>query len=1039
MIVCGLCRRFSSRISTATFVSVWAVGLSFGSATGMFAADFNRDIRPLLADRCFACHGPDAGQRQADLRLDLEADTIRDRGDYQVIVPGDPSASEMIRRMTATDPGERMPPADLGKTLSEHEVALIKEWISQGATWQKHWSLIAPVRPQLPNLAGESWPRTAIDDFVFERLRREGLEPSPPADPRTLIRRLAFDLTGLPPTPETVAAFTSRSDPAAYETFVDRLLDSPHYGERMAIYWLDLVRFADTNGIHGDNHRDIALYRDYVINAFNDNFPFDRFTQEQLAGDLLPQPTRDQLIGSGYNRLLMTTREGGAQPKEYRAKYAADRVRNASSVWLGLTLGCAECHDHKFDPLTQNDFYSFAAFFADIQETAVGRQQPTPLPSSWEQSRVARIAAQIESLQEEMNTQTPELDVAMEAWETYVRSGAVDWRPLSPAQLKSTNGHELTTFDDGTAIVASGSSEKDSYELVYQGDFSDLTALRLEALEAPALAGDATDVDTAAAFVVTEIRATLNGQQLQWSRATATAGVDENAAAAAIDSKRDTGWTVEADAANRAIAVFEISELLGAAADEAAGGASNDDTDELVVTVVQDQAGRLLRRFRISGTAAARPVLAPGASADGLPDGLDKILEAPKAQRSEEDQRKLAALFRTLTPLLRSVRDKIARLEADRTTIEAAMPRSLVSMSGEPRVTRVLPRGNWLDESGTPVKPDVPSALPSLQTGADRATRMDLANWLVAPENPLVARVFVNRLWKLLFGQGLVATSDDFGSQGSWPSHPDLLDWLATDFISSGWDIKHTVKLIVMSATYRQSSLASPALQERDPFNYLLARQGRFRLDAEMVRDNALAVSGLLSRRIGGPSARPYQPAGYWAHLNFPKRVYEKDTGENLYRRGLYTYWARTFLHPSLLAFDAPSREECTVDRPRSNTPQQALVLLNDPTYVESARFLAERVLREVGDGADRDTFKRGIEIAYRLVLQRAPLNREIDVLFPIFSEHLSAYESDPNAAAELLSVGDRAADARLDAVQLAAWTSATRVLLNLHESITRN
>ncbi len=669
-----------------------------------------------------------------------------------------------------------------------------------------------------------------------------GLKPSPSADRRTLLRRLSFDLTGLPPTPAEVDAFLADQSPDAYERVVDRLLASPHHGERLAMYWLDLVRYADTTGIHGDNHRDIAPYRDYVIRAFNDNKRFDQFTLEQLAGDLLPNPTVPQKIASGFNHLLMTTREGGAQPKEYLAKYFADRVRNTAVIFMGLTMGCAECHNHKFDPVSMKDFYSFGAFFADLKETAVGPQEQVKLATPAQEARLKKLDAAIVPLQKLLTGPSQELDAQQRQWE----------QGLTPAAKKA------------------------------------------------------------------------------------------------------------------------------------------------------------------------------------LPKNIAAVLSIEPGKRNARQRQDVMNHFRATLPELQKRRAELTKQQGEKNALMRDIPQTIVSMSVKPRTIRVLPRGNWLDDSGEVVGPAVPAVFGSLRT-KERPTRLDLARWLVAPENPLTARVFVNRLWMLTFGQGLVKTLDDFGSQGAWPTHPELLDWLAVEFRASGWDVRRTLKLIVMSKTYQQSSQVSPALRQRDPYNQLLARQARFRLDAEMVRDNALTVSGLLVPKIGGRSVRPYQPPGYWKHLNFPTREYQNDKGEDLYRRGLYSYWCRTFLHPSLLAFDAPTREECTVERPRSNTPQQALVLLNDPIYVEAARVFAERVLRDGGKTTDGR-----IHHAFRLALGRPAAEAEVRLLRALVEQHLQRYQKNPKAAAELLRVGDRPAAPDLSAAELAAWTSVTRVVLNLHETITR-
>jgi hypothetical protein len=800
--------------------------------------EFNRDIRPILSEYCFACHGPDSAKRKAGLRLD-DADSARN-----VLVARKPRESELYNRLTEKNHKRRMPPAASGKELSAAQVDLIRRWIEQGADYQPHWSFVTPRRPELPAVRNDKQVRTAVDRFLLARLEKEGLGFSPQADRRTLLRRLSFDLIGLPPTPEEIDAFNEDERENAYDKVVDRLLNSRHYGERMALFWLDLVRYADTGGYHSDNHRDIYLYRDYVLKAFNENRKFDQFTLEQLAGDLLPGATNEQRIASGYNRMLMTTEEGGAQPREYLAKYAADRVRNASAVWLGLTIGCAECHNHKFDPITTKEFYQFASFWADIQEVAVGRQPQTKIMTPEQEVEWKRLEANLAEARKTLNTRTPALEASQKEWEEKIRG------QLDKAKLP-------------------------------------------------------------------------------------------------------------------------------------------------------------------------KPVL--------------QALKTDPDKRSPAQKDALAGHYRTIAPELSSARQKVAQLEARRQTMDKAIPQTLVSTAMAGRMMRVLPRGNWLDDSGEIVAPNTPSSLPRLMFKDRRASRLDLARWLTSAEHPLTTRVFVNRLWKLFFGQGLVPSMEDFGAQGSWPSHPDLLDWLAVEFRESGWDVKHLVRLMVTSSAYRQISVANESLRQRDPYNRLLARQARFRLDAELVRDNALAISGLLVRKLGGPSVKPYQPAGYWAYLNFPVRDWYEDKGEGQYRRGIYTYWQRTFPHPSLLAFDAPSREECTADRPRSNTPQQALVLLNDPTYVEAARVLAARVLRE-GGKSDEDRLR----FAYRQTLGRAPRSSEVDLLLPLIGRHLEQYREDRTAVEALLTVGQAPVAKEVDRPTLATWTSLTRVLLNLHETITR-
>jgi mono/diheme cytochrome c family protein len=801
--------------------------------------DYARDIRPILANSCLACHGPDEKQRKGELRLDVREEAIK-----KAIIVGKGKESPLVQRVTSKDSAEVMPPAKAKKpAITPEQAELLTRWIEEGAKFDQHWAYVKPVRPNVPTVKNPAWVKNTIDNFIAQAHEKNGYTPSPEADRVTLARRLAFDLTGLPPSKEDLEQFLKDPSPAGYEKLVDRLLASKHFGERMAVMWLDAVRYADTAGYHSDNHRDVWLFRDYVIDTFNNNKPFDRFTIEQLAGDLLPNPTNDQKVASGYNRMLMTTEEGGAQAKEYTAKYAADRVRNASNAWLGATLGCAECHDHKYDPYKTKDFYSFAAFFADVREIPVGRQQQTPIMTAEQEAELQKHDKELARVRE----------------------------LLAKAELKPE-------------------------------------------------------------------------AQTKWEEATKKT------------------------------------------------------------------------------------------PPKGLPKPILDALNNEAAKRNEAQKKTLADHYRNnVAPETADLRKELATATAKRDAYQKSIPTTLVSMTGAPRTIRVLPRGNWLDDSGEVVPPNVPGFLGTL-TKKDPASRLDLANWMVSPDNPLTARVFVNRLWKITFGQGLVKNLDDFGTQGTVPSHPELLDWLAMEFIRTKWDVKNLLKLMVLSNTYRQSSVATKAIRERDPSNTWLARQNRFRLDAEYIRDNALATAGLLTTKIGGPSSKPYQPAGYWSYLNFPTREWQPDKDSDQYRRGLYTYWCRSFLHPSLAAFDAPSREECTNERTRSSTPIQALVLLNDPTYVEAARVFAATILRDGG----ADTSAR-INFAYRHALSRPATENEVKVLSKLLDDHKKGYVADPASAKALLGVGYAPLPCSVDQAELAAWTSLSRVVFNLHEMVTRN
>ncbi len=816
--------------------------------------EFNRDIRPILSDNCFYCHGNDASHRKAKLRLDIREEALKKKA----FAPGNAEESELIKRLASLDPEEMMPPPDSHKKLTAEQKELLKRWIAQGAKYQNHWSYETPVK------APTSTPEKAIDELVDRRLASKHLQPAAEADRRTLARRLQADLLGLPPTPEEVDAFVKDTSPDAYAKLVDRLIDSPHYGERMAIGWLDVVRFADTIGYHSDTPRNVWPYRDYVIRSFNQNKPFDRFTLEQLAGDLLPDSDREAKVGSAFNRLLLTTEEGGAQAKDYQQRMLNDRVRAVGAAWLGQTTGCAQCHDHKFDPFSQRDFYSLGAFFADIHEPDIGRREEGLLLTTPEQEkRLAELAGEVAKTKKA-------LDVAA-----------------------------LTLADDITA------------------------------------------------------------------------------------------WEKE---------LSEETQPVSAAKKTKAKAKRKDPDAKLA--------------------AQATP-----------------ILKKLAAKRNAAEKLIIRDYYLSVHPeILKSERVAVATAQKTHDAYRAEIPKCLVTTKAAVvRTVRVLPRGNWMDESGVEVKAALPHYLPQPKLEGRTPDRLDLAKWLISRENPLTARVVMNRLWMQFFGTALSKNPGDLGAQGELPPNQALLDWLAVEFMDSQWDMKHMVRLIVNSDAYRRSSVASPAQTAADPYNCELGRQSPYRLDAELVRDNALAIAGLLTPQIGGPSVKPYQPERYWENLNFPTREYMADKGDSQYRRGLYVWWQRSFLHPSMLAFDAPSREESCTDRTRSNIPQQALVMLNDPTYVEASRAFAVRALAEKGDDDQRITW------AWRRALQRNPDAKELGTLRKVLTERRAAYKADPAAAKELLKVGLTPPPAQADPTELAAWTHVTRVVLNLHETLTRD
>ena len=999
------------------------------------AIGYNRDVRPILANSCFPCHGPDGNTREANLRLDIRDVAIADRDGVLAIVPGDPSASELVRRITHADPDKRMPPAESPRQITDRDIAILTEWIEQGAKYEGHWAYVPPKTPEPPAVNDDSWNHNPIDRFVRRTLASKGLAPSPPADKTTLIRRAYFDLVGLPPTRAEAQSALDDSSAHWFEHLVDRLLDSPHYGERMAVEWLDLVRYADSNGYHSDETRSMWPYRDYVIDAFNRNKRFDDFTIEQLAGDLLPDARTEQIIASGYNRLNQITAEGGAQAKEYLAMYAADRVRTTSSVWLGSTMGCAECHDHKFDPFTMRDFYGMAAYFADIEEPGVypGRTRWEPvlaLPTLEEQVEERQLRAELEAESARLEMPDADLEAGRSRWAAAQMIGLgfkadPGWLSARPENVVSEGGATLTVLEDAAVISGGDNPVAETYVVDLRTNRMNITGLRIEVLPDTSFKkGLARDADVVALMEI-EVRADSNdGERIPIGRAEATAFMPDYPVDRAIDGDLGTGWAVTSANKEDAVpvtATFEFETPVR-------GGADTRLNVRLVHanSVVQKAA---FGKFRISLTSDDVRLDESVAPPE---DVIDAIFQEA-ASRTAEATDALNRYYRHISPELAEIRSTIAGLNAELTALTSNYTVTLVTKSTAPRTMRILPRGNWMDDSGDVVVPAAPEFLAGGPPKNRRATRLDLAQWLIDRDNPLTARVFVNRIWKRFFGTGLSKVLDDLGAQGEWPTHPELLDWLAVEFMDSGWDVKHIVRLIVTSEAYRQSSALRPELAETDPYNRLLARQTRFRFDAEFVRDNALAVSGLLVRDIGGRSVRPYQPKGYYAHMNFPKREYEVDSGDHLYRRGVYTHWQRSFLHPSLLAFDAPSREECTAQRAVSNTPQQALVLLNDPIYVEAARSLAERIIREGGESTpDR------VAWALHETLTRPADDGEIQVLTLLMADHFEYFTANPDEASRALHIGARRVPTDIPAPELAAWTSVARAILNLHETITR-
>lgn len=1160
---------------------------------GVEPVSFSREVRPILSEHCYACHGPDERTRKSGLRLDDEAEARKAlKSGHRAIVPGDLGASVLVERIVSTDPDEVMPPPDMKKPLTPMKIALLRRWIEQGAKFEGHWAYLPPSRPALPKVNDPGWPVNEVDHFILARLEQEGLKPAPPASKEMLLRRVSLDLTGLPPTVEELDAFLADSDAKAYDKVVDRLLASPHYGERMAQTWLDLARFGETQGYHHDRHRDLWHWRDWVIRAFNENKPYDQFTTEQLAGDLLPQPTRDQRIATGFHRNEMTTSEGGALPEEYSVKYVVGRVDTTARVWLGTSLACAECHDHKYDPITQKEFYRVFAFFNQVPENGLDAEELNPVPkmtleTEAERARLAQYDSEVRALEAatKLALEAPqsEWDAGQAAWEKRHREAHVNgWSPLALVSASVTEAPKLMQREDQSIGIDLGAGRR-GYELSLRAGEGPLTGLRLEVLpgavseagaggnpgqgggtngffigrlEAVATARDPDRVRLAAGTprlgfwhlagpfqagsardahdkvfgpeTATDTRGTYQEgkvgweEQRSWADGEVIAVNGENTArylfrtvtvetpqvrmaslgsgdglqvwlngrrlfsrhgvrAVAADQDSVRLWLQRGE--NRLVVklsqgsgesgfVFRLGaeplvevplEFAAGAADMAPAGRSVAglwDGDPATGWGVSDGDGhvawlRTQDAFGFVGGTDLRLRLEPGAGATaGVPErfrlattgveDLGGFLELPEAVRGalrvegsalpEERRAVLRRHYRqTFVGEVQQAEKLLAARRKERNDFRNGWASTMVMRDAEkPKDTFVLVRGQY-NNRGEKVTAGVPERLFRWKDSYPR-NRLGLAQWLLDPGHPLTARVAVNQYWQKYFGTGIVKTAEEFGSQGEWPSHPELLDWLATEFIESGWDIRALQRRIVLSAAYRQDSAASREALEKDPENRWLTRGPRFRMEAEGVRDIAMSVSGLLNPKVGGPSVFPYQPPGLWGQVSFEgTRDYTQSEGPDNYRRGLYTYWRRSIPYASFTIFDAPSRETCTVRRPRTNTPLQALNLMNDPVYVEAARALGQRVLTQGGT-----TVGERIAYAFRVCLGRRPTEEERAVIQAALQRELSRFADDRVAANRLIHVGVSRPPVDRDIAELAAWTVVGSTLLNLDETITK-
>jgi hypothetical protein len=1072
----------SARWCCGLVVFLAAQSVGFGQAS----IDFNRDIRPILSDTCFKCHGPDEEQREAELRLDTQAGLYRKANNVRVVVPKKTADSELLRRITSLDPEDRMPPIDSGLSLKPAQVELIKRWIEQGAEWKQHWSFTPPLRPAAPKTKHDKWAKNAIDFFIAKRLDDEGWAPSTSADASTLLRRVAFDLTGLPPTRKQLTQFLadikSTSVDAALEKAVDRFLATPQYAERMAIRWLDAARYADTSGYQSDGLRHMWRWRDWVIEAFDKNMPFDQFTIQQIAGDLLPNATRNQILATAFSRNHRGNAEGGIVPEEFQVEYVVDRVDTTATVWLGLTLGCARCHSHKYDPISHREYYQLFSYFNNIPENGralkEGNSPPwMKAPTKQQETQLAELTLQLEnarrlfkrrmltvpddidrwekSLTRDPKSKTLATDEARATWS--ITEGTAARASLNPNKRHAFYGKNEATepikeqplivsleaevidlgFPDGTqrgrlAKVWSldGKTYLEGSNVAKFGYFDKFSfgAWVFRDKKTPGTVVSKMElVDGGAGYnlhISDENRLQLNLVKRWLDDSLRVESIEEVPAGrwvhlfATYDGSRVAdGITLYIDG----VPVPHRSNLDGInqsfANDEPVRfGAGNSN----LVGSVYDAA------------IFSREVPPDEVAVIAEPASVDNILRIKRNQRTRRQNHKLTRYFLEVAgdrELVKSWR-QLVLLERQHAQLVEDIPSVMVMLEmPQPRQSYILTRGEY-NKQGAKVQPGVPSALTPLPKGAP-SNRLGLARWLVDRNNPLTARVTINRLWRDLFGHGIVKTTEDFGAQGARPVHPELLDWLAVEFMESGWDVKHMMKLMVLSSTYRQSSRIKPEHLKRDPENRLLARGPRFRLPAEMIRDQALAVSGLLTSKIGGRSVKPYQPAGLWKEIA-SDTDYQQEKGDDLYRRSLYTFWKRTVAPPMMVTFDASGREMCEVRQIRTNTPMQALSLLNDVTFVESARVLAQQVISQ-----EKDDVRR-LNLAFETVLCRAPSKRETEILTGSAKFYRKRFQQSKKNATALVSTGDSSVPAKLDKVELATWTTICSTLLNLDETVTK-
>ncbi len=1052
----------------AMCVLVALAAISF--ATPVVAAeplDYRRDVQPILSNHCWSCHGPDEGSRKAELRLDRRAAALEKTASRSpAIVPGKPEDSELTGRIDSDDPTLVMPPPEAKKPLTAVQKDILKRWIADGAPFEQHWAFTPPQRPEAPQVRQTGWIRSPIDAFILRQLETAGISPSPPAERSTWLRRVTLDLTGLPPTPQELDSYLADKSASVDEAVVDRLLKSPRHAERMAMQWLDAARYADTNGYNNDEMRTMWPWRDWVIDAFAKGMPYDQFLTEQLAGDLLPNPSLPQRVATGFNRNHVLTTEGGIIEEEYHVEYVADRVHTTSTVFLALSMQCARCHDHKFDPLTQHEYYQFAAFFNNVPDRVVGYSQgrmAEPLlkvPSPAQQAELQRLEGRRNELTAALAERAKNIDLEVAAWEKSLtpvqidKAGpvglvahfpldepegdrivnSVDSLPIGTVRGKLKRGTGklggALEFDGSTFVDAGEAGAFDSEQ-----PFSLLAWVKAAANEGGTVLSKMDDANAYRGYdIILEGGKIASHFVHHWpdagfkilSKEAISLNEWHHLAVVYDGSRRATGLKLFVDGQPRDFDVLTDNTLsgtlktdkpfhIGKRQDSVPFKGQIDDVQLYATTITAEEIAQVM-------------------AGQGLSQ-LKELLAVAATERSEPQQKLLRHFFLDrVDPVSKTLKTELAEIPKQFDALDKAIPQTMVMQDTQPRPTYLLKRGQY-DQRGDEVHAGVPAVLSaaSAVTDAEKQNRLTLARWLTRPDHPLTARVAVNRWWELLFGMGLVETTEDFGIQGARPSHPELLDWLATELIRTGWDQRAILRQIVLSATYRQSARTTPALLEHDPKNHLLSRGPRYRLPAETVRDNALAISGLLRAQIGGPSVKPYQPEGLWEDVSVERREkYVPDAGDGLYRRSMYTFWKRTCPPPGMATFDAPDRETCVIRRARTNTPLQALVLLNDPTYVEAARVLAQQVLR------DGTTDTARLASAFKRVLCRSPEADEQTMLLQIRNTALARFQKMPDSAGKLLAVGKTPLDPQTNAAELAAWTTVMNILLNLDEAISK-